>query len=226
MKRLRLCLIVALALLLVTVSVAGASGNPNPGVLPPNSRVQERTLGEWTALYWEYVLTIPTWQSPFFGNVGTGCLYERIGNVALIAADWNRPLVTCEVPAGTMLQFMVVGTECSTLEAPPFYGGNEEELRACAQSIALDDLQASIDGVPLENLSQYVYTSPLYEFTMPEDNIFGVPAGTTGQSVGHAFYVALAPLSAGTHMLHFYGYIPDFDFPSEFNFELTVAPGR
>jgi hypothetical protein len=221
--RIRTVWVVTIALLLVTTSVAGAR-NANPGILPPNSRVHGLTYGEWSARFWQYILTIPASQSPFFGMTGTNCIYEQVGNVAMIIGDTaiNEPL-ECQVPAGTMLFFVLEAGECSTLEPPPWYGGNEAELTACAQSFVTENLQASIDGVEVQNLDQYLFTSPLYEFTLPEDNIFGLPAGTTGESVSYGAWLMLAPLNPGMHTIYLYGYVPSLDFESFQTYELTVT---
>jgi hypothetical protein len=39
----------------------------------------------------------------------------------------------------------------------------------------------------------------LLNIVLPEDNIFGEPAGTKGLSVGHGWVVLLHPLTPGTH---------------------------
>jgi hypothetical protein len=227
MKKLRIPFIISVVviLLLSTAYVAFARGNAHHGVLPPASHIQGLTYGEWLAKWWQYTLTIPASENPLTGGSGANCVFQRVGNVALVVA--NSTLGTpihCEVPAGTMLYVEVLGAECSTLEPPPFYGGNEAELRACAQEFVPQDIQATIDGKVVRNLSKYIVISPLYEFTVPEDNIFGVPAGTTGQSVGYGAYLMLAPLSPGKHTLHLSGTYPAFEFTADKTFDLIVIP--
>lgn len=212
--------------LLATNSIASVQASPNPGVLPPSARVQGRTLAEWTALHWEYLLTIPAPGSPFLSNVGTGCIFKRVGNVALVAMDWGRPVITCEVPAGVFVNFMIVGAECSSVEPPPFYGGTEEELRSCAHAITLTNLLATIDGLDVQKPERYIFTSPLYEFTLPDDNYLGLPGSPTGQSVGYSFYLSLTPLNPGMHTVHLSGYIPEYDFTSEYHINLIVNPNH
>jgi len=221
MKRLRMCLIVALALLLVTVSVAGASGNANPGVLPPSSQVQGRTYGEWSTAVWRYFFETPVSENPIFGAPWTDCYLERVGNVGLAVPFTTSGSFTCEMPAGTILYLLVVASECSTVE-PPTVGGSEEELLACAQSYVPSDLQASIDGVALRNVSDYVVTSPLFEFTLPDDNLFGLPGGTTAQSIAYGTFLMLVPLSPGQHTLWVHGAIPSGGFLYDMTYYVTV----
>jgi hypothetical protein len=227
MKRIgfRTILAVTVVLLLITVSIVAAKGNPNPSVLPPNSRVQGLTYGEWSAMWWQYVLSIPTPENPLTGGTGNQCVYQRIGNVGLVAVD---PLVgetiECEVPAGMMLYLDILSAECSTVEEAPFYGGNEEELRACAMSFTFTDLQASIDGVGVQNLDQYIHLSPLFDFTLPENNILGTTDELSGQSVSNGAHLMLAPLSPGKHTIFLQATVPELDdFTVEMNFDLTVT---
>jgi len=211
-----------LALLLVTVSVAGAGGNANPGILPPNSRVQGLTYGEWAASWWQSVLSISESENPAAGAPWTDCFLERIENVGLgIAFFAQSGTFACEMPPGMMLFQPIVGAECSTLEEPPYYGGSEEELRACAMSFVPSELQATIDGVPVQNLSDYLVTSPIFDFAVPEDNVLGVPAGS-GQSVAYGAYLMLAPLSPGQHTFHLQGAYPD-GWTYDWYYDITVT---
>ena len=201
----------------------GARGT-NASVLPPNARVQGLTYGGWIARWWKYALELPASQNPITGRTRANCAIQQIGNVALVVANSTLDVpIQCVVPAGTLLYLEVLGAECSTLEPPPFYGGNEAELQACAQGIVPEDLEASIDGVEVQNLSAYIFTSPMYEFTVPEDNILGAPAGATGESVGYGAYLLIAPLSPGKHTIHTHGVYPAFEFTAGRTIELTVS---
>jgi hypothetical protein len=223
-SRILYILMAAMALLLLTATIVSAKG-ANPGVLPPNSQVQGLTYGGWIARWWKYALELPLSQNPITGGTGTNCAYQQVGNVALVVADSLLDVpIQCEVPAGTMLYLEVLGAECSTLEPPPFYGGDETELRACAQSIVPENLEASIDGVEIQNLDKYIFTSPMYEFTAPDDNILGAPVGATGESVGYGAYLLLAPLSPGKHTIHTHGSYPNFEFIADRTIDLTVTP--
>ena len=112
--------------------------------------------------------------------------------------------------------------ECSTVEEDPFYGGNEEQMRACALGFTITDLQASIDGLIVKNLSQYIHTSPLFEFTLPEDNILFI-GKLSGQSVSNGAHLMLAPLSPGEHTIYLHASIPELEFTVDMNFDLTVV---
>jgi hypothetical protein len=54
-----------------------------------------------------------------------------------------------------------------------------EDLRNCAKDEKAHTLRASIDGNQLKNLENYRVESPLFNFTFPENNLFGAPVGPT-----------------------------------------------
>ena len=133
---------------------------------------------------------------------------------------------------GTALSIPVVNTECSSLEPPPFHGGTPAERSACAKGWIdnLTDLFASIDGVTIQNLKQYRVQTGDFQFTVPANNILGVPGPAVGFSSGDGYYLLLNPLSAGTHTIHIKGTFHDPSDPSIVVFPLdtmlTIEVGR
>lgn len=224
MKKLKIYLVIAVVVVLL---VSGAfiirnQGRDNPGILPPESSIQGFTYGEWLAKWWEYALILPAEQNPLLG--GESCAIEDHGNVGLLVANSTLDVpIKCEVPAGKMLFVEVLGAECSDIEEPPFYGGTEEELRVCAQGFVPQDLVAIIDGKEVKDLARYIFVSPLYEFTNPEDNILEVPCGTVGRSIGSGAYLMLSPLNIGKHTVYLKGTYPDLEYTAEKTLEITVV---
>ena len=63
-------------------------------------------------------------------------------------------------------------------------------------------MRASINNVPLKNLEKYEVRSPLFNITIPEDNVFGSPPGTSGV-IADGYWAFLEPLPAGKHKISF-----------------------
>jgi hypothetical protein len=64
---------------------------------------------------------------------------------------------------------------------------------------------ASLDGVSLKGLAKYRVQSPLFAFTLDRNNILGLPAQATTQSVSDGNWVFLKPLPVGKHIIQFKG---------------------
>ncbi len=74
---------------------------------------------------------------------------------------------------------------------------------AAAPSIgSVTEADVTVDGVHLTNLlTRYRFTTPLFTFAYPADNVLGVPGPGTTKSVADGLLVMLAPLAAGRHAL-------------------------
>jgi hypothetical protein len=199
---------------------AGSSGNPR--VLPAHASAFGKTLGEWTAAWWQWALSLPADAHPLLDSAG--CDAGQAGWVWFLGGAFTGTETTrdCTVPTGKAILFPIVNVECSTIEPPPFFGSNEEELRACAASFQdmAFGLSATIDGRDVANVDQYRVQSPVFEFTAPDGNIFGLPGPISGQSVSDGVWILLAPLSRGSHTIHFQGSFPGF--PIVVTYNITV----
>ena len=122
------------------------------------------------------------------------------GVVAPFAPVLNIPTLTCTVKPGTKIFVTALTSECSTLEAPPYFGSNEAELRTCARAVdaGVTRTDVTLDGepVPVREVE-----SGLLPLDLPADNIFGAPAGDGALSVAHGWVALLHPLTPGTHTI-------------------------
>jgi hypothetical protein len=146
-----------------------------------------------TAL-WTTVLETPSAQNAF----GTGGAAFTCWNLSggTVAPFGPSSVPSCTVKPGTKILVAGSSDECSTLEGN---GSTEAELRTCAeQNDAQTAPSITVDGhaVPVKEVE-----TPLMNIVLPADNIFGLPAGTTGQSVGHGWIAHLDPLTPGTHTI-------------------------
>jgi len=76
----------------------------------------------------------------------------------------------------------------------------------------------TLDGrsVPLTEV-----VTPLLDIVVPADNVFELPAGTGGLSVGHGWVALLHPLPPGTHTIVIGGSV----FPTTTTTTIEVTPG-
>ena len=216
-------LVIAVMALLPGPPTVLASGERNPTILPPNAHPHGKTYPAWAGMWLQYFYTAPASENPFSGTTGNHCASKVVGHVALLITN---PTVTepysCSVPTGAMVFTPLGGIFCDTLSEP--FPHNETELRACATGFRLTDLQASIDGVAVENLNDYFLVSPVVAFTLSEANGLGYPAGSSGEAMMWGLFLMITPLSIGEHTLHAHASYPDFSLTQDFTIKITVKP--
>ena len=183
MSRVRLMSIVVSAVLAAVFSA---------GAAPTATAAPQAQVNDTLAALWTSVLETPSAQNSF-GNGGQDyACWDLGGSVAPfhpVGAD------SCTVKPGTKIFIVGYSYECSTFEGN---GSTEAELRACARENSPTASTVTVDGEPAPVTEA---ETPLLPITLPADNLFGLPAGTTGLSVGHGWVAPLHPLTPGTHTI-------------------------
>jgi hypothetical protein len=227
-------MVVIVGLMVLTTIAFAQGGNPNPRVLPVHSSPFGSTYGEWSARWWQWVLSVPAATNPLNDPDGAQCAQGQTGKVWFLAGTFIGTVTRfCTVPQGKALFFPILnatfGAAVGDCEpTAPRVPCVVTVLRAAAEaSMDLVTLEASIDGTPLLNLSDYRVQSPVFSVTVPEDNLAGSPSGTYTPMVSDGYWLMLAPLSTGTHTIHLHGVVTGGvfeDFESEVTYILTVGP--
>lgn len=164
------------------------------------------TYGEWTARWWQWAYSTPRDVHPAYDVSGKYCAEDQSGPVWFLAGTYEHPAERyCTIPAGKAILLPILNSECSYAEFPAL--NNEEELRQCAEQMqeSVVHLEASFDGVPISGLEQYRVQSPLFNFTLGQNNILELPANTTTQAISDGNWLFLKPLSVGEHIIYFKG---------------------
>lgn len=217
--------------LVTMVSVMGMAGSASANV-KLQREAYGMSLGDWSAAWWQYVLAIPAVDNPAADSTGAKCGVDQAnGKIFFLTGNFTSDTTVtrnCSIPAGRTLIIPIVNTECSTVEAPPFFGANEKDLRVCAPTgmdgVDLSSLTLIIDGKPVKNLADYRAQSPVFTFYLPAGNIFGLPEGP-GSAVSDGFWAIVPPLSSGSHTVSFGGTIalsPTQSFTVDVKYNLTV----
>lgn len=172
---------------------------PGGGLIyPPDDVVAGATLGQWSAQQWQWTLSQPIGANPGQDVTGASCATDQDGPVFFLP----RNFPPCRVPANTLIFVPIVGTECSTVEPPPFHGASEEELRSCAAADVdrYTNITVRIDGEEVSDIETFRRASPIFEVVLPEHNVLGVPAGEA-EVAADGYYLLLAPLPPGKHQI-------------------------
>ena len=205
---------VVIGLLMVGTTPVFAEGE-DERVIERNSNTFGNTYGEWSAQWWQWVLSIPEATNPNLDTTGAKCGMGQAGPVWFLAGTFVSGTFTraCTVPAAKALLFPIVNAVfgSAVFDCNPTAPGVVCNLAALRQSAAtsMDSvrLQASLDGEPLRLLSAQRVQSPEFTLTLPAQAVFGIPAGTYTPQVSDGYWLMLIPLRPGAHTIRFRGEI-------------------
>jgi hypothetical protein len=205
-----------------------SSSSSNPAIFPPGSSPYNLTYGEWTAKWWQWAHSIPTANNPQLDQTGKDCAQaqNQTGPVWFLAGTGGGSAErTCTIPAGKAILIPIVNV-VYVRDA----GETKEEMLAAAKEYIdkVTTLEASVDGTPLQNLSNYRIQSPFFNDTLPKDNLAGDPEGTYLE-VADGYWVFLEPLPPGQHEIRLHGAIieqptsPTPSFETSVTYHLTIS---
>jgi hypothetical protein len=221
-------LISFLAILLVTLilatSIDSANGQ-NVSIFPLDSMPYNLTYGEWSAKWWIWALSIPEENNPITDQTGANCEVNQQGPVWFLAGTLGGSVTRdCDISRDKAILVSPLNIECSYAEFPSMK--TEKELRDCAQWPGAS-VEVTIDGVEVKDIAKYNVQSPIFDVVLPEENIFGAPAGPT-KAVSGGWWILLRPLPPGAHQISFGGSVVDNPttgtqgFAVEANYNLNV----
>ena len=207
-------LIVAAGLALAALPV---SAEQTPKVLPSNSLAYGKSYAGWSAAYWQWLFALPVDGHPGIDTPDFDVTDGQSGRVWFLTGPFGNIERNVTIPAGTALFVSLVNVDASTLEEPPFYGATADDQLAIANAFAnfITDLSFTVDGKSVENIGDFRVTSPQFSFTAPSPWLFGATGGT-GNATGVGYFVMLAPLSVGTHTIHYTGAFKFSDAPEDY----------
>lgn len=195
---------VLLALVVTGITpIVNAQRSDNPGAASIGSKHYGLTFGDWTAKWWQWLLSIPKDSNPAGDMTGKNCAQNQEGPVWFLAGTFGGSAErACTIPAGKAVMFPVLAAECSFTEYPALK--TEADLRNCAKPLAdvITDMVVTVDGANFQNLEQYRAQSPLFNFSFPSSNVYGVQPGPS-HAVSDGYFIFLSPLPAGTHQIRF-----------------------
>jgi hypothetical protein len=169
-----------------------------------NSRPFGRTYAEWTAKWWQWVLSIAKTENPLVDDTGKNCANSQSGPVWFLAGTLKGPAErSCTIPADKAILFPVINFEASVAEGD---GTTDEELAARAkfEMDQITNMQAMVNSTNVNELKQYRIQSPPFNVTLPADNVLELPAQTT-KMTSEGYWIFLKPLEPGNYDLRSFG---------------------
>jgi hypothetical protein len=229
----RLFVVLAAVTLIGASFLAPTAASARPAhVFPPTAHPFGASPGEWQARWFRWFIEIPAPTNPFLDETGALCGTNQAGPVWFLAPVAHPGLTTraCTVPVGKGIYVLGLGNECSNIEPPPFFGATEAELRACAadglEAFFGDATQSiSVDGTEVADLGRYRSQTPLFSYTLPPDNVYGVPPATATKAISDGTAVIVQPLPIGQHQIVVHLEAPALGGTILIVYNLTVVAG-
>lgn len=162
-----------------------------------------KTWEEWTAKWWQWLLSIPKERNP--GIDDTGERFNANQNdpnvVFLVGTFGGFAERNYTISADKSVLFPIINFTTSYIEEPTLK--TELELRSRAKQ-DIDDIvnkDVIIDDMGLENVEKYRVQSPVFDLTYPENNVLGLSTGST-RAISDGYWIFLKPLSPGVHDIY------------------------
>jgi hypothetical protein len=177
-------------------------------VVPTSSSEFGNPYGEWSARWWQWILSIPEAKNPGFDTKGTNCAEGQTGQVWFLAGTFVEGAVTrsCTIPAGKDLFFPILnaifGQGVGDCTGPGDCDPTALRKSAAARVDNPQLLEITIDSVGVINVDRYRVTSPVFSAFFPQGAIFGLDPGTHSPLVSDGYWLLVKPLSQGQHTIH------------------------
>lgn len=175
-------------------------------LFPPNSAPFGFTFGEWTANWWRWLLEQPPDNNPCYDRTGEkSANNQNYPNVWFLAGTFSGSVKrSCIVPASKALLVPVINYGCSFADEPELKTESDLFLRAKSEIDDITEMEASLDGIEFVDLNKYRVRSPIFEVTLPENNVFEGRAGST-RAISDGYWLFFSPLRPGKHILRTFG---------------------
>lgn len=201
-------LALALGLSAVTVSGCGGGGSGStstamatgPAVFEPTTAPYGKSYSDWSAAWWQWALHIPKADNPMLDETGEKQSADQSGPVWFLAGTGGGSVErSCIVPAGKAVLVPVINNAGVITETWETVEGMTAVVKDAIDYVT--EIQLSVDGVAMNDLSSYRFASPPFTVTFDaQDPVWPVAPGPF-TAVSDGYWVMLQPLSVGQHTL-------------------------
>jgi len=202
------------------VGLVGVTGGPfvptaSAAISPVAIQSFGATYGEWSARWWQWLLSIPTATNP---NLGGDCGQGQDDDVWFLPGNFGGSATrTCDISVGKPIFLQMI----NSVAFKPTGGETLLDLRRLAAAFVdtVTVLACTIDGTPLENLRDFRVHSPSFSVTAPPGALLHPSA--TDPMVSDGYWLLLAPLPLGSHTILVHT-ATSGGFSAEVTYELTI----
>lgn len=168
-------------------------------LFPIKYRPYGLTYGEWSAKWWQWLLSIPRSASPAIDTTGEKTKSSQCDQNVFFLCQTVESLRgrkaqdrTISMKAGKSIFIPII----NWISIMGIDGQSDEQLLIVAKDRmnVVSELQVNINGVKItESFEQYRAQSPFFEVMLPEDNIFHLTSGLR-RTVADGYWLFLKPV--------------------------------
>jgi hypothetical protein len=187
-------------------AVSASAGPVN--VVPGGSNVAGKSIGQWTADWWNWVVSAPKPGDPLSDTSGANANVNQSGPVFFVAGTTTGGTAVTrsfQVPGDKYVLFPLLNVVVFNGPDPGF-ASTVAESKALVDNYNPSRLFATIDGTAVTDIASRRERSPDNFAVRPmANNVLGAPAQTFTDGSSDGYWVMLAPLGSGSHTIHFGG---------------------
>ncbi len=196
MRRVLIALSLVTALIATGGTVSVAADDSQPNIAHPTVDPYGASYATWAQRWAQWAFGTPVATNPL---VRPACATSQVDRIWYMPHTFigNSAKLHCSIAERTPILLSAGGAFCDSSDAEL---SSSARLRACAEQEfdGLTNFRVWVDGVRVEDLDQYLITTPAFRLRYPPDNLFGVRPGAY-RAVFVGYFLMLRPLPAGRH---------------------------
>jgi hypothetical protein len=162
------------------------------------------SYAEWTARWWQWILSIPKQTNPVYDKTGNNFIVNETHPVCFLPGSIDVAVRNCTIPEGKAILLPTINYGATLADEPKIKSEFELQMLAKREIDVVSDLQVNIDGTNLDKLEICRVRSSAFDVVLPQNNLFnGIPGKTKG--TGDGYWLFLKPLSRGKHKISSFG---------------------
>ncbi len=189
----------------------------NPGVYPKDSKPFGIPIEEWLVKHTQWLFQTPYDVHPGGTYTPEKCSSSQSGPV------WYLTLITegneqrtCTIPSDKAILLPILVGFCSEWDS------KGKTITECAkEGNEHGVISATVDGKAIKDIKSYRTQSPIFNITVPENNVIGDTPGS-GKGNTEGFFLFLEPLSPGNHTVQTTTSVRNPD-PSKFGYNYGAS---
>lgn len=175
-------------------------------IFPIDSKPYGKTYGEWSAEWWQWLLSIPMPDNPLFDLSGIKAHVNQTDpNVFFLCQTHERlksiPNRSVSVPAGISVFIPVI----NWISIRHVHGETDQELFSTAKHRMdiVGNLEITINGITInKGLEMFRTQSPFFDVALPESNIIDESYGSR-RCIADGYWLFLKSLDSHTKLSSF-----------------------